>query len=47
MNKLEMKFEIMEMNISDLEKLVALDMLDNGYIPFHKADIIEYWSNKL
>jgi hypothetical protein len=37
----------MEMNISDLEKLVALDMLENGYVPFLKADIDFYWSTRL
>lgn len=43
----EMKLEIMMMQISDLEKLVALDMLKNGYIPFDKAEIQEYWSTRL
>mgnify|MGYP003346770156 CR=1 FL=1 len=47
MTMLEMKFEIMEMKISDLEKLVALDMLDNGYIPFHEEEIKTYWSERL
>ena len=42
-----MKLEIMEMKISDLEKLVALDMLESGYIPFMEEEVKAYWSERL
>ena len=47
MSKLEMKLEIMEMKISDLEKLVAIDMLDNGFVPFMEIEVKAYWSERL
>ena len=33
--------------MSDHEKLVAIDMLDNGYDYKDRADIIEYWNERL
>jgi len=47
MSKLEMKLEIMEMKISDLEKLVAIDMIDNDFVPFIESDVKTYWSERL
>ena len=33
--------------LSNLEKLVMLDMLDKGYDYLDQADIQEYWREKL
>jgi hypothetical protein len=44
---LEMKLMISKMNLSDLEMMVAYDMIDSGYVPFMEAEIREYWSQKL
>lgn len=33
--------------MSDLETLVMLDMLDNGYNPLSREDIERYWKERL
>jgi hypothetical protein len=35
------------MKMSDLEKMVAIEMLYAGYDYMDKADVEEYWSEKL
>ena len=43
----EATMKLMITNCSDLEKLVALDMLEHGYIPFNETDVKKYWSERL
>lgn len=33
--------------MSDLEFLVYADMVDNGYDPLDKNDLVKYWSERL
>ena len=48
MAKWEERIEIESDNdLSDLEKMVMIDMLDKGYDYLDKADIQEYWREKL
>jgi hypothetical protein len=48
MAKWEERIEIETDNdLSDLEKLVMIDMLDKGYDYLDQADIQEYWREKL
>jgi hypothetical protein len=39
--------QLAESNLSELEMIVALDMFNAGYDYTNKADVIEYWSDRI
>jgi hypothetical protein len=45
--ELELIVELESETVGDLEFLVAFDMYKNGYDYKTKADVIEYWNEKL
>lgn len=47
MTKWELKVMMEDFMMSDLEKLVALDMIELGYDFQEIADIQEFWTEKL
>jgi hypothetical protein len=46
-NSIEFRNQLMQTNLSELEMIIALDMFVAGYDYNNKADIIEYWSDRI